>query len=67
MDCPVLCLCKMVQGFGRCHLESFELIFQEHDSLFAGGFHFVPVRTAEAVVAGLYFLYRMNVYITCII
>ena len=66
MDCLVLCTCKMVQGFGRCHLESVGLCFGKDGSPFAGGFCFVPVCTAGAGVAGLYFLYRMKVC-TCIL
>ena len=62
MGCLVLCTCKMVQGFGRYHLESVGLCFWKDDSSFAGGFRFVPVCTAVVAVAGLYFLHRVKVH-----
>ena len=63
MDCPVLCTYKMVQGSGRCHLESVGLCCVQEALPFPGEFCFAPVFsapvtacTAGAVVAELHSL-----------
>ena len=61
MDCPALCTCKMMQGSGRCHLESVGFCFVREDLLFSGEFCCAPVCIAGAAVAELYFLHRVKV------
>ena len=68
MGCPVLCTCKMVQGSGRCHLESVGLCCVQEALSFPGEFCFAPVGfsapvtacTAGAVVARSHSLWRKS-------
>ena len=72
MGCPALCSCKMVQGSGRCRLESVEVYFVRDNLPFHGGSCFALAKifgavevsalvTAGVGVAGLYFLYQEKV------